>query len=151
MPGPDRASAAGPDLRRVVLKRPPLFAGDPVPAGRLEEAAEAVGCPLLWAERLEGDVAVLSAMPLTALQARGLGRLLGGPVTAYALQELTGALAGLDSVAGETLGLGVVRGIDTAPPALRLLTPVTSPVTVVTIGRARFEGPAAGAVPAAPA
>lgn len=127
------------DLTRVVLRRPALFLGPPLSEPLLAAAAEVVGQPLLWAERRDGEVAVLAAQPLSPEQARALAGLLGtATVTGYALAELVDALAGLHDAEGETLGLARVHDLTVAPPALHVTSPVTAPPAAVTIGRARW-------------
>ncbi len=129
------------DLGRVVLRRPALFVGEPLPPAVLADAADAVGVRLLWGERRGDEVAVLAAEPLTPLQTRALaGRLGPGPVAAYALADLQDAVVGLHDAEGETLGLGIVREVELAPPALHVLTPVTAAPAAVTVGRVRWRG-----------
>ncbi|HXG05133.1 MAG TPA: Clp1/GlmU family protein [Candidatus Binatia bacterium] len=128
------------DLTRVVLRWPALFLGAPLPEALVAAGAEAIGQPLLWAEHRNGEVAVLAAGALAPVQARALATLFGaGPVTAYAREELIDALAGLHDADGETLGLGVVRAITTAPPSLEIVSPVKGAPAAVTIGRARWR------------
>jgi polynucleotide 5'-kinase involved in rRNA processing len=84
---------------------------------------------------------VLAAGSLSPVQTRSLASLFGaGPVTAYALDELTDAVVGLHDADGETLGLGVVRSITTSPPALEIVSPVEATPASVTIGRTRWRG-----------
>jgi polynucleotide 5'-hydroxyl-kinase GRC3/NOL9 len=128
------------DLTRVVLRRPALFLGPALPEPLLLAAAELVGQRVLWAERRGGEVAVLATEPLSTEQTRSLAGLLGaGSVTAHALTDLVDALAGLHDAEGETLGLAVVREVTLRPPALHVMTPVTTPPAAVTIGRARWS------------
>ncbi len=128
------------DLRSVVLKRPALFAGEPLNPAKLAEAAAAVGHDITWAERRDSDTAVLAETALTANAAHRLSPIFGGgPVVAYALDDLIGTLAGVDDAAGETTGLGIVRSIGIDPPSLELETPVApATIAVVTIGRVKF-------------
>lgn len=127
-------------LGAVVLKRPALFAGQPVSAESLREISAVIGHEIIWAEHRDGDIAVLAATALTASEARELARRLGtGSVAVYVLDDLVGALAGLDDPAGETVGLGIVRAVAIDPPSLELETPVApDAIAVVTIGRAKF-------------
>jgi len=129
------------DLRNVVLKRPALFAGQPVNVESLREISAAIGRDIIWGEHRDGDVAVLTATALTTSDARELARRLGaGSVVMYALDDVVGALAGLDDAAGDTIGLGIVRAIAIDPPSLELETPVApDAIAVVTIGRAKFS------------
>ena len=129
------------DLRSVALKRPALFAGKPVNVETLREISAEIGRDVIWGEHRDGDVAVLAATALTPGDARALTRRLGGgAVAVYALDDLVGALAGLDDAAGDTIGLGIVRAIATDPPLLDLETPLSpDSIAVVTIGRARFS------------
>jgi len=128
------------DLRSVVLKRPALFVGEPLSAEKILEASAVVGDDVIWAERRHGDTAVLTRTALTATATRQLSRVFeSGPVVAYAIDDLVGALAGLDNAAGETTGLGIVRALAIDPPSLALETPVApDTIAVVTIGRAKF-------------
>lgn len=129
------------DLTRVVLRRPALFLGRPLPEPLLVAAAEVVGQPLLWAERRDGEVAALVAEPLSPEETRALAGLLGaGSVAVHALADLVGVLAGLHDAEGETLGLAVVHDLTLTPPALHVTSPVTTPPAAVTIGRARWSG-----------
>ena len=128
------------DLRSVVLKRPALFGGEALRSEKVQEASAVIGDDIMWAERRHDDIAVLTRTALTAIATRQLSRVFAtGPVVAYAFEDLVGALAGLDNVTGETIGLGIVRTLAVDPPSLALETPVApETIAVVTIGRAKF-------------
>lgn len=128
------------DLGRVVLRSPALFEGTAFAPRQLAAAASAVGQTLLWGERREWDVAVVTRHALDDDDVRRLGRLLdAGTLVPYALEDLEGALAGLDNPTRETLGLGVVRGLDFGKPSLTVETSVPAEaIAAVTIGREKF-------------
>jgi polynucleotide 5'-hydroxyl-kinase GRC3/NOL9 len=128
------------DLGRVVLRTPPLFAGVPLSAGELAAAGETVGRRLVWGERRDRDVLLVSVDRLSESEARALtGWFDTGAVVHWALADLVGALAGLDSRDRQTLGLAVVRGMDPAGRQLRVLTPVPpEAIASATICRERF-------------
>jgi polynucleotide 5'-hydroxyl-kinase GRC3/NOL9 len=128
------------DLSRVVLRQPAFFTGTPIDRDELEAAAESIGRSLVWGERRDRDAVVVAAEPLTEAESRRLGRLLaGGPLLSYAVSDLEGMIAGLDSRDRETLGLGVVRRLDPVARAIDLDTPVPADaIAAVAIGRERF-------------
>ncbi len=128
------------DLSRVVLRHPPLLTGAPIEAEALAAAGQAVDRPLLWGERRERDTLLVSLDRLTEIEARQAARALGaGALVHFALADLEGALAGLEDRGRETVGLGVVRGLDPARRLLRLATPVSpGAIAAVTIARERY-------------
>src|SRR5207302_1282598 len=129
------------DLRSVVLKRPALFAGEPLNAAKLAEAAAAVGHDITWAERRDTDTAVLTETTLTANAAHRLSPIFGGgPVVAYALDDLIGTLAGVDDAGDdELLELEPAGGVVVVPEPLLELEPV-----VVSVERDGAPGEADG-------
>ena len=132
------------DLRKVILRQPPLFGGRQIDAGRLTVAAGAVGCRLLWGEEWAGTAVVVSDRPLGAAEALEVARsLAAGPLVHYAREELEMALAGLGDASGDTLGLGRVRGIDFVERTLAVDTMIDPKAVVsVTVGRATYPEPA---------
>lgn len=128
------------DLRRAALRWPVLFCGAPLAAAEVAAAEAALGTAVLHGERQDGEAVLLTRAPLPDLDRRRVARGLGwAALTCHAVSELEGAVAGLADHAGDTLGLGVVREVDAAAPALVVLTPVAGAgVVTVTLGRERY-------------
>lgn len=129
------------DLARVVLRAPALFAGPSLPPAELADAAEAAGAELLWGERRGGEVALVSRMPIGEREARLLACRLGADgLVHHALEDLAGALAGLDDEDLDTLGLGVVAAIDFAGATMTVETAVDpARIASVSVGRERHR------------
>jgi polynucleotide 5'-hydroxyl-kinase GRC3/NOL9 len=136
-------SAARPvslDLDAVVLRRPPLGRGAPLPAEGRADIAAVLGVPVAWAERHPDHVAIVTDAPVDEIGREEIERRLRVPVRVWATSELEGALAGLESADGETVGIGLVRRLDLERHRLDVLT--TAPpgaIAAITIGRIRVE------------
>lgn len=128
------------DLRRVALKQPALLIGAPLTAAEVAAAERAAGCGILWAERRDVDIAVVTERRLSAVEARDVAAALGGPVASHALAEIVGMLAGVEDADGATLGIAVVRALDVTTLTLTVDTAVPADaVAVVTVGTERVD------------
>jgi polynucleotide 5'-hydroxyl-kinase GRC3/NOL9 len=134
------------DLRRVVMRQPPLFVGHPLQPQRLATAAGAAGSALLWGEQRADAVVVVSDQPLGLVAARAVAASLGrAPLIHYARQDFEGTLAGLDDASGQTLGVGLVRRIDFVERVLSVETSVEAKaVASVALGREKYVRPEPG-------
>jgi polynucleotide 5'-hydroxyl-kinase GRC3/NOL9 len=130
------------DLSRVVLRGPPLLAGEPLLPDELREAGVAAQTDLVWGEWRGDELAVVARTALTDATVRMLGRRFGATtVVHHAMPGLIDTLAGLADEALDTLGLGVVRDIDFATRSISVRTAVDERgIVSVTIGRERFPG-----------
>lgn len=133
------------DLGRVVLRAPALRVGTPIPSAELERWSEAVEARLVWGERREGELVVVSERPLVERDLVRLRAEVGrGTVEHYALSDLEGRLVGFETAARATVGLGVLRKLDVLGGVIEVDTSVAPDViAAVVIGRER--GPAAHA------
>jgi polynucleotide 5'-kinase involved in rRNA processing len=131
------------DLARIVLRTPALFVGTPLAASELRQAERAIDGELLWAERRAGEVVVVTAPALDERARRALASRLGvGAVTDHSVEDLVGALAGLDDASLDTLGLGVVDRIDFGARTMTVTTSVAPErIASVSVGRERYRGP----------
>lgn len=129
------------DLSKVVLKHPALYVGQPLPPRQLDEISGLTDDMILWAERRGGELVLVTPDPLRETQLRqAQKRFDDGSVVNYSLDDFQGALAGLDDVDRETLGLGIVRSIDFAKQVLVVETAVPeSAIASVRIGRQKFR------------
>jgi polynucleotide 5'-hydroxyl-kinase GRC3/NOL9 len=125
------------DLGRVVLRQPALFVGPPLPPRQVEDLAALLDDMVLWAERRGSELVLVTPDPLKEPQVRQVQKRhedLG--LANYSLDDFQGVVAGLDDARRETLGLGVVRSVDFAKPALVVETPVSEgEVAAVRLGR----------------
>jgi polynucleotide 5'-hydroxyl-kinase GRC3/NOL9 len=129
------------DLSRVVLRGPPLLAGEPLAPDELREAGVAAETDLVWGERRGDELAVVARTALTEAAVRRLGRRCrASTVVHHAMPDLIDRLAGLADEKLDTRGLGVVRHIDFVERSIVLVAAVDEPVIAsVTIGRERFH------------
>ncbi|MBI2204752.1 MAG: hypothetical protein HYU41_12955 [Candidatus Rokubacteria bacterium] len=124
------------DLRRVVLRRPALFVGEPIESEELLDVA-AEGTELLWGERRGGEIAVVSRARLGESERRGLSRRLGAQgFVEHALEDIVGMLAGLEDAELDMLALARVSAIDFEERTLAVETTAdVDRVVSVNIGR----------------
>lgn len=129
------------DLGRVVLKRPALFAGQPLAGGQLEELSGLLNEMVLWAERRGSELLLVTPDPLKEVQVRQIAKRFDDAlIVSYSLDDFQGALAGLDNADRETVGLGVVRSVDFDKQVLVIETTVPeSSIAAVAIGRQKFR------------
>jgi len=129
------------DLTRVIVRHPPLYAGQPLPPRQVEELAAVLDDMVLWVERRGNELVLVTPDPLKEPQLRLLQQRheeLG--VSNYSLDDFQGVLAGLDDARRETLGLGIVRSIDFAKQTLVVETPVPdAEVAAVRLGRHKLR------------
>jgi polynucleotide 5'-hydroxyl-kinase GRC3/NOL9 len=127
------------DLERVPLLEPALHAGRPLEARELDRLAALAGEPVPWAVRVGGELVLVTAAPLGAARLGALAaHVPDATVTAWAVDDLLGVVAGLEDARGETLGIGVVRALDVAKRHLVVETPVPeADVAGVRLGRHR--------------
>jgi polynucleotide 5'-hydroxyl-kinase GRC3/NOL9 len=126
---------------RVVLRQPPLFAGEPLGDAGRAAAERAAGRRIAFAERrADGVITVVAESRLTVPQRHAIAAALREPVVDHGLDEIEGMIAGLEDAGGRLLGLGVVRAIDFTGAAMTVDTAVPlAAIAVVTVGRARGE------------
>ena len=124
------------DLRRIVLRRPALFVGEPIESEELLDVA-ADGTELLWGERRGGEIAVVARARLGDTERRGLSRRLGAQgFVDYALEDIVGMLAGLEDAQLDMLALARVSAIDFEEQTLAVETTADADrVIAVNIGR----------------
>lgn len=129
------------DLGRVALCQPALYVGQALSPRQLEELAGTLDDMVLWAERRGNELVLVTPDPLKEGQLRQLGRRHEDvAVTNYSLDDFQGALAGLEDAERETLGLGIVRGVDFGKRLLAVETPVDeSAVACVRVGRHKIR------------
>lgn len=129
------------DLGRVALCQPALYVGQALSPRQLEELAGSIDDMVLWAERRGNELVLVTPDPLREGQLRQLGRRHeDAVVTNYSLDDFQGALAGLEDAERETLGLGIVRGVDFGQKVLTVETPVPeAAVAAVRIGRHKIR------------
>ncbi|MBI4608732.1 MAG: hypothetical protein HY726_06985 [Candidatus Rokubacteria bacterium] len=129
------------DLGRVVLRRPALFAGQPLAGRQLEELSALLNDMVLWAERRGTELVLVTPDPIKEVELRQIARRFDESlVLNYSLDDFQGALAGLDNADRETVGLGVVRAVDFGKQLLVIETAVPeASIASVTIGRQKFR------------
>ncbi len=129
------------DLGRVVLRRPALFAGQPLAGRQLEELSGLLNDMVLWAERRGAELVLVTPDPIKEFQVHQVAKRFDEAVVInYSLDDFQGALAGLDNADGETLGLGIVRSFDFAKQLLVIETAVSeASIVAVAIGRQKFR------------
>jgi polynucleotide 5'-kinase involved in rRNA processing len=129
------------DLGRVVLREPALYAGPPLSLHETEALAALLEDAVVWAERQGRELAVVTP---GRLQESQLSRItMAHPdvtLIPHSLDEFQDAVVGLDDERRDTLGLGVVRGVDFIKRALVVETPV-DPLAIasVRLGRHRIR------------
>jgi polynucleotide 5'-hydroxyl-kinase GRC3/NOL9 len=128
------------DLGRVVLRAPPLYAGTPLTLHETEVLASQLDDAVVWAERRGRELAVVTPGRMQESQLQRLA--LAYPdvtLVHHALADFQDAVVGLDDERRETLGLGVVRGVDFIKRTLVVETPVEErAVAAVRLGRLRL-------------
>jgi polynucleotide 5'-hydroxyl-kinase GRC3/NOL9 len=124
------------DLRRVVLRRPALFVGEPIETEELQDVA-ADGSELLWGERRGGEVAVVARARLGDPERRALSRRLGARgFVDLALEDIVGMLAGLEDVELDMVALARVTAIEFEERTLAVETTADlASVVAVSVGR----------------
>lgn len=129
------------DLGRVLLREPALYAGQPLSLRQLEELSGLLDEMVLWAEHRGSELLLVTPDPLKEPQIRQVQkRFDDASVVNYALDDFHNLLAGLENAERETLGLGVVRGMDFGKQILTVDTVVPeSAIASVRIGRQKFR------------
>lgn len=113
------------DLGRVVLRAPALYAGPALSLHDTEALAALLDDAVVWAERRGSELAVVTPARLQEFQLRRFAA--AHPdvtLVHHSLDDFQDAVVGLDDGRRETLGLGVVRGVDFVKRATRVETPV---------------------------
>ncbi len=125
------------DLSRVILRQPALFVGQPLNSKQLEELSVVVEDIVLWAERHGSELTLITPDPLTEAKLRRLEeRSEELAITCYSLHDFQQVLAGLENRERETVGLGVVRSVDSAKQIMVIETPVAeAAIASIRIGR----------------
>ena len=113
------------------IENSPWTAGEAVPGHIRAYAEERLGCEVLHAERQGDGLVVIAAREADRNGLRALGEGFEGTARAIAVGALEHLLVGLLGENGETLGLGILEGVDFPRHRLTILTPVGEP------GRAR--------------
>ena len=131
------------DLARVVLRAPALYAGTPLTLHETEVLASQLDDAVVWAERRGRELAVVTPGRMQESQLQRLA--LAYPdvtLVHHALDDFQDAVVGLDDERRETLGLGVVRGVDFIKRTLVVETPVEErAVAAVRLGRLKLGTP----------
>lgn len=129
------------DLGRVVLRRPALFVGQPLLGRQVEEVSGLLNDMVLWAERRGAELLLVTPDSLKEAQVRQIAKRFDDAlVVNYSLDDFQGALAGLDNVDRETVGLGIVRSLDFVKQLLVIETAVPEGwIASVAIGRQKFR------------
>ena len=96
---------------------------------------------VLWAEHRGSELLLVTPDPLKEPQIRQVQkRFDDASVVNYALDDFHNSLSGLENAERETLGLGVVRGMDFGKQILTVETIVPeSAIASVRIGRQKFR------------
>ena len=101
--------------------------GEPVPGHMRAYAEERVACEVLHAERSADGIFLIVEGRADADGLRTLGESFGGTARAVESASLANLLVGLLGETGETLGLGIVEGIDFRRRRMSLYTPLNDP------------------------
>jgi polynucleotide 5'-hydroxyl-kinase GRC3/NOL9 len=129
------------DLGRVVLREPALYAGPPLSLHETEALAALLEDAVVWAERRGRELAVVTPGRLQEAQFRGF--MTAHPdvtLIHHSLDDFQDAVVGLDDGCRETLGVGVVRGVDFIKRAMLVETPVDPrAIASVRLGRHRIR------------
>lgn len=113
------------DLSRILLRQPAFFIGQPLTPKQLEEISAVVDDMVLWAERRESELTLITPDPLQAPQLHQLEtRFDKLAISNYSLDDFQHTLAGLENRERETLGLGIVHSVDFAKQIMVVETPV---------------------------
>jgi len=129
------------DLGRVVLREPALYAGPPLSLHETEALAALLEDAVVWAERRDRELAVVT--PGRLQESQRCGFTIAHPdvtLVHHSLDDFRDAVVGLDDEGRETVGLGVVRDVDFIRRVMVVETPV-DPLAIasVRLGRHRIR------------
>lgn len=111
----------------VPIENSAWTSGEAIPGHVLSYCEEALGCEVLYAERLPDGLLAVCAGPTDPGGVRALRGSFGGAVRAVQARDLSNLLVGLLGPGGETLGLGVLETADFRARALSIYTAVSEP------------------------
>ena len=127
------------DLGRVVLRHPALYAGPPLSLQETEALAGLLEDAVVWAERRGRELAVVTPGRLQEPQlCRFAAAQPGVTLVHHSLDDFQEAVVGLDDGRLETLGLGVVRGVDFVKRVMVVETPV-DPLAIASVRLGRYR------------
>jgi len=101
----------------------PLWGGAPLKARERARLAQGGLAEMLWVEQCGDELRMITRERLSAQRVAEIERAEGMRVRTWVAAELQGTLLGLLDATGETLGVGLLQGIDFAQPTIVLLAP----------------------------
>ncbi|MBI3328252.1 MAG: hypothetical protein HYZ81_16305 [Nitrospinae bacterium] len=101
----------------------PLWGGAPLKTPERAHLTQGGLAEVLWVEQCGDELRVITRERLSVQRVAEIERAAGMRVRTWVASELQGTLLGLLDAAGETLGVGLLQGIDFAEPKIVLLAP----------------------------